>query len=110
RSPELPAVMREGAVGFGHLVRVLTLLDGGATVVGRIEQLARQAVDHGGLVALARSGDQPADGQRLTALRADVDRHLVGGAADTARTHLEMRSDIVQRLMEERDRLLLRLG
>ena len=46
--------MREGAVGFRHLVGVFTLLHGGAAVVGGIHQLARQAVDHGLLVAVAR--------------------------------------------------------
>ena len=106
----LPAVVREGAVGFGHLVRVFTLLDGGAAVVRGIHEFAGQAIDHGGLVAVAGSRDQPADGQRLTALRTNVDRNLVGRTTDAARTNLDMRRDIVERLMEDRDRLLLGLG
>ena len=53
----LPAVVREGAVGFRHPVRVFALLDGVAAVVGGIEQLARQPLDHGLLVAAARGRD-----------------------------------------------------
>src|SRR5690349_24153322 len=97
----LPAVMREGAVGFGHLVGVFTLLDRRAAIVGGIHEFAGQAIDHGGLVAVAGSRDQPADSERLTALRADVDRHLVGGAADAAGANLDMRRDIVERLLED---------
>ena len=37
----LPAVVREGAVGVGHAVRVFALLDRVAAIVGRIHQLAR---------------------------------------------------------------------
>jgi hypothetical protein len=32
--------MREGAVGFGHPVRIFTLLDSGAAVVGGIDRRA----------------------------------------------------------------------
>jgi hypothetical protein len=37
----------------------------------------------------ARGGDQPADRQRLAALGAHFDGHLVGGATDPARAHLD---------------------
>src|SRR5688572_24849429 len=47
----LPAVMREGLVGLGHLVRVLATLDGGAEAVARVEQLVHEALDHGLLPA-----------------------------------------------------------
>ena len=47
--------MGEGAVGLGHPVRVFALLHGGAAVVGGVEQFRRQPVDHGLVVALARS-------------------------------------------------------
>lgn len=64
----LPAVMRECAVGVSHLVRVFALLDSRTTVVRSVHEFAGKAIDHGRFVALARSGDQPADGQSLTAL------------------------------------------
>src|SRR5690606_6775111 len=75
RWPPLPAVVREGAVGVGHAVRVLALLDRVAAVVGGVHQLAREARGHGRLRTPAGGGDQPADGERLGALRTDLDRH-----------------------------------
>src|SRR5690242_21917500 len=80
----LPAIMREGAVGFRHLVHVFTLLDGIPPVVRRIEQLCRKPLGHCLLVTVARGRNDPADAERLPAHRADLDRNLVGGAADTA--------------------------
>src|SRR5262249_11305881 len=60
-----PAVMRERAVGLSHLVRILALLDGAPPVVRRIEQLSREPLGHGFLVALARGRNDPADAERL---------------------------------------------
>jgi hypothetical protein len=51
---------------------------------------------------VARGGDQPADGERLGALGAHLDRDLVGRTADAAATDLDCRSDIVQRVVETR--------
>ena len=34
--------MAERSVGFGHLVRVFALFDGGTTVIARIEQVRQQ--------------------------------------------------------------------
>src|SRR4051812_14392034 len=51
RRPGLPAVVREGLVGFGHLVSVLTPLHRGAKTVARVEQLVHQTLDHGLLAA-----------------------------------------------------------
>ena len=59
--------MREGPVGFRHLVRVFALLDRVAAVVRRIEQFGREPLRHRALVAIARSGDDPADAERLSA-------------------------------------------
>src|SRR5215210_1272550 len=56
----LPAIVREGAVRFGHAVRVLTLLDGVAAVLRGVHQLARQAARHGLLRPRAGGRDQPA--------------------------------------------------
>ena len=36
------------------------------------------------------------------ALRAHLDRHLVGGAADAARAHLDERLHVVERALEDR--------
>src|SRR5262245_60208067 len=76
----LPAVVSEGFVGLGHLVHVLTALDGGADAVGRVEQLGRQLLGHGLLPALLGVADQPAHRKGGSPARADLHRHLVGGA------------------------------
>src|SRR3546814_17969818 len=58
--PPLPAVVREGAVGFGHTVRVLALLHPIAAVVRRVEQLARPPRGPLCLVAVGRGVFYPA--------------------------------------------------
>src|SRR5580765_8687803 len=80
----LPAIVREGAIGFRHLVHVLPLLDGVPPVVRRIEQLGREPLGHGFLVAVARGRNDPANSERLAAHRADLDRHLIGSATNAA--------------------------
>src|SRR5690606_38110746 len=50
RFRRLPAVMREGAVGFSHAMRVFTLLHSRTTVVGSIKQLTGNTIDHRRLV------------------------------------------------------------
>src|SRR5215467_13987792 len=102
--------MRECAVGFRHLVRILALLDGAPPVVRRIEQLGREPLGHGFFIALARGRNDPADAERLTARRSNFHRHLVGGAADAPRAHLDRRHDVVERLLEHGHRVLLGLA
>src|SRR5688572_30539681 len=101
--------MREGLVGLRHTVGVFALLHRGAAVVGRVQQLGTEAVGHGLLRTAAGGLDDPADRQRLSALRADLDRHLVGRAADAAGAHLEVRLHIVQGIVEGLHRVGLRL-
>src|SRR5215469_18558960 len=105
-----PAIMREGAIGFRHAMRVLPLLDGVSPVVRCIEQLGREPLRHRLLVTLTRSRDDPADAERLPAHRAHLDWNLIGGAADAARAHLDRRHDIVEGLLEDGDRVLLGLA
>src|SRR5262245_36894672 len=78
-----PAIMREGAVGFRHLVSVFAFLDCVSPIIGCVEQLRREPLGHRTFVALARCRNNPADAERLTARRAYFDRHLVCGAANT---------------------------
>src|SRR5262249_42889033 len=52
--------------------------------------------------------DQPADGERLTAVGAHFHGNLVGGAADAAGAHLEARLHIVERVVGHLDRGLAR--
>src|SRR5687768_16393639 len=60
----LPAVVREGLIGLGHLVRVLAPLDGGAKTVARVEQLVHESLDHGLLATGAGVLHQPPQAQR----------------------------------------------
>src|SRR6476469_8084165 len=85
----LPAVVREGLVGLGHLVGVLATLHRGTEAVGRVEDLVHAALGHGLLTTLTRVADHPAQGQRGRAVGLDLDRHLVGRTADTAGLDLE---------------------
>src|SRR6516165_7543174 len=49
---------------------------------------------------------RPADAERLAPRGAHLDRHLVGSAADAARTYLDRGHHIVERLLEYGDRIL----
>src|SRR5690606_28371943 len=74
RFRRLPAVMREGAVGFSHAVRVFTLLHSRTTVVGSVKQLTGKTIDHRRLVTAASSIDEPTDGKCLAAFWTHIDR------------------------------------
>src|SRR6201996_8780898 len=106
----LPAIVREGAVGFRHPVHVFTLLDRVPPAVRGIEQLRGEPLRHRLFVALARSGNDPADAERLTAHVAYFDRHLIGGAADATRPHFDGRHHVFQGRFKYRQRTLLGLG
>src|SRR5262249_9405431 len=60
-------------------------------------------------IALARGGDDPADAERLPTRGANLDRHLVGRPADAPRADFDRRHDVFERLLENRNRILLRL-
>src|SRR2546425_4674010 len=87
----LPAVMREGLVGLRHLVRVLSLLHSRPAVVGRVQQLTGQLLRHAAFRAPPGGADHPTHGQRRSTLGPNLHRHLIGGAADAARLHLDGR-------------------
>src|SRR6202000_833089 len=96
-------------VGLRHAMGVFALLHRGAAVVGGIHQLGGEAIGHRLLRAAARGGDDPADRQRLGAIGADFDRHLVGGTADAAGAHFEVRLHVGERLVERLHRVALGL-
>src|SRR3954463_5583196 len=93
----LPAVVREGLVGLRHLVGVLAPLDRGAGTVAGVEQFVLQPLDHGLLPAGLGVLDQPAQAESGLPRDADLDRHLVGRATDTAAADLEGRLHVVHR-------------
>src|SRR4051794_20826267 len=102
----LPAVVREGAVGLRHLVRVLAALDRGAEAVRRVEDLVGEALGHRLLAAGLGVAGQPAQREGVRAVRLDLDRHLVGGATDAAALHLDGGAHVVERLLQRHDRVL----
>src|SRR5690625_3640568 len=105
-SSALPAVVSESPVRLGHLVRVLTLLDSRAETVAGVNQLVHQTLGHGLLTTPARERDQPAQGQRGGPGGADLDRHLVGRATDSAAADLERGLDVVQAALQNDERVL----
>src|SRR5215213_11465377 len=106
----LPAIVREGAVGFRHPVHIFPLLDGVAPAIRRVKQFSREPLRHRLFVALARCGDDPPDTESLAANRTHFDWYLIGGAADPARTHLDGRHHVFQSLLENRQWALLGLA
>ena len=61
-------------------------------------------------IARERRRDEPANGESLTALRTNIDRHLVGSTTDAARTDFDARLHVVERVVEDLQRLLLEPG
>src|SRR5690242_12931415 len=98
--PGLPLEVAEGAVGLGHLVRVLAALDRGAQPVHRVDELGGELLAHALAAALASRLDEPADAERQPAIAPDLDRDLVGRATDAARLDLDDRGGIAQRGLE----------
>src|SRR2546426_682047 len=92
--------MRESPIGLRHPVRVLFLLDRLALALRREDQLGGEALRHVLLAPGAAERDQPAHPQRRASLGPHFHRDLVGGAAHTARLHLERRLHIRERLLE----------
>ena len=88
---KLPAIVSKRLVGLGHTVHFFLTLDSRAGVVARVDDLGAEALGHGLLAALAGELDQPAQRQGLTALRADLDRDLIGRAANAAGLNLQAR-------------------
>ena len=58
------------------------------------------------VAALAREADEPADAERQAAVRIHFDRHLVVAAADAARFDFERGLDVLDRLLEDLERVV----
>src|SRR5689334_21985925 len=79
----LPAVVGEGLVGFRHFVRVFALLDRATLVLRSRQQLVGELLGEGVVRALTRVKNDPANRECVATVGANLDRHLVVGAADT---------------------------
>src|SRR5450759_4392069 len=91
----LPAVVREGLVRLGHLVRVFAALHSGTEAVARVQDLVHQALGHRLLTTLTGVAHHPAQSQRGRPTTLDLDRDLVGRATNTAALELKGRLDVV---------------
>src|SRR5580700_4468479 len=100
--------VREGLVRLGHLVGVFLPLDRRADTIGGVHQLAGELFRHALAAAAPRVADDPAPGERLAPIVADLHRHLVCGAPDPLRLDIEYRRDVPDRLVENIERLLAR--
>ena len=100
--------MSERLVGLRHLVRIVAFLDRIALVLERVRQFQRQRLAHRHALAAFGVVNDPAERQAHLAVAADFDRHLIGRAADAAALHFQVRLDILQRLLEDRQGILLR--
>src|SRR4029077_15805846 len=105
----LPAVVRKGLVGLRHPVHVVFALVGVALLLERVEDLAGELVGHVLLAAVARIGDEPAQGERTAAPLGHLDRNLVVRAADPAGLDLEHRRARLPGLLQHLDRRAARL-
>src|SRR5450759_4116312 len=102
----LPTIMSEGLVGFGHAVHVFRLLDSRPPAIGRIEQLVGQFVDHALLAAATAVGQNPTNSQRRTAVGIDLNRELSVGAAPSVALHFQPRRGVRHGLLEQLDGLV----
>src|SRR6266540_1981459 len=103
----LPSVVSESLVGVRHSVNVFPLLYGAAPVIGGVQQLRCELLPHGFFTSSAGAGNDPADREGGAPIVRDFDRHLVGGAADTPRLYFQDRLCLVERFLEDLDRIFL---
>src|SRR5947207_233360 len=99
--PDLPLEVAEGLVGLGHLVGVLAPLDRGAEAVHRVDELGRELLAHALAAPLASRLDEPAHAEREAAIATDLDRNLVGRAANAARLDLDDGRGVPERRLED---------
>src|SRR6185295_20165686 len=104
----LPAVVGKGLVGLRHAEDVVLALERAALLGLRVEQLVGEPLRHRLLATVAGELDEPAHGERAGAAGRDLDRHLVGRAADTAGADLEHRGERLDGRLERLDRVLAR--
>src|SRR2546423_194594 len=101
--------MGESLVGFGHAVRVLFLLHGVAAIIRSVHDFASQTVCHGLFAAPSGVRDDPANRQRAAPLLRDFYGNLVVRAADAPGFHLDRWPHVVNRALEDFQRLFARL-
>src|SRR6202165_3172947 len=99
----------ESLVAFLHPMGFLFALARSARVLRSVKQLERELLRHALPATLASETDDPAARQGEAALRADLDRNLVGRATHPPRLDLEQRGGVPQGQVEHLERLFLGL-
>src|ERR1043166_7912798 len=97
--------MSEGAVGLGHFVGVVALLDRVALASRGVFQLGGERLGHGHATAVIGVLHDPAHGERNLARRRDFHRHLIGGATDAAGLYFKTGTHIFERLVDDFERI-----
>src|SRR5260221_1574748 len=69
--------------------------------VHRIDELGRELLAHALAASLASRLHEPADAEGQAPIAPDLDRDLVGGAADAARLDLDDRRGVAERRLED---------
>ena len=103
----LEAEVCEGTVSFCHTVHIFLTLEGTALFVVSIHDLGCEFVGHGLTTALTSEADKVLHGNRFLAIGTDFSGHLERSTTDTARLHLNLRSDLVQRDLPDLECALL---
>src|SRR6478735_7947972 len=101
----LETEVSEGAVRLGHLVGIVALLDCIPLPDRSFLELAGERLDERDVLASEGVIDDPAHRESELAGRRNFHRHLVGGTTDAAALHLEARLHVVDRLIENFQRI-----
>src|SRR5262249_29875061 len=89
-------------------MHVLALLDRVPLASRGVQNLGGEFVNHRLLASFTRVRHEPAHGQRDAACGADFDRDLIIGATDALRFDLDLRLKVINRLLEDLQRVFLR--
>src|SRR5574344_469595 len=101
----LPTIVSECLIGLGHLVRIFLLLDCGARIVSSVHELAGEALIHGLLTTKTCIIDDPADTERHTAVRTNLDRNLVVCTTNAACAYFEDRHYVLESSLKNFQRI-----
>src|SRR5215470_20164063 len=99
--------MTEGLVAFSHSMGLFLPLHRTARVLAGVEDLERELLGHAPAATLAGEAHDPPAGKRQPPVGPDLDRHLVGRAANAARLDFQERSRVAERSLENLEGLLL---
>src|SRR5215813_12220580 len=97
----LPTIMRESLVGLGHSVYVLALFHRISLARRGVHDFSGEFVDHCLFSSIARISHKPAHRERHAAAGADLNRDLIIRAADALRFDLDLRLEVLDRLLED---------